>query len=97
MKRKEEEKEILAQMDEAMKEEKKKAVIEKYSKKLDEATIQKFNEDIENYTITDLEKELAFSLVNNATSIFGAEEGSGIVPTNLNPTGIEAILAKHSK
>lgn len=74
----------------------KKAVIEKYSKKLDEATIQKFNEDIENYTITDLEKELAFSLVNSDTSIFGADNG-GIIPTNLQPTGIEAILAKYSK
>ena len=74
----------------------KKAVIEKYSKKLDEATIQKFNEDIENYTITDLEKELAFSLVNSDTSIFGADNG-GIIPTNLQLTGIEAILAKYSK
>lgn len=74
----------------------KKAVIEKYSKKLDEATIQKFNEDIEKYTITDLEKELAFSLVNSDTSIFGADNG-GIIPTNLQPTGIEAILAKYSK
>ena len=74
----------------------KKAVIEKYSKKLDEATIQKFNDEIENYTITDLEKELAFSLVNSDTSIFGADNG-GIIPTNLQPTGIEAILAKYSK
>lgn len=74
----------------------KKAVIEKYSKRLDEATIQKFNEDIEKYTITDLEKELAFSLVNSDTSIFGADNG-GIIPTNLQPTGIEAILAKYSK
>lgn len=74
----------------------KKAVIEKYSKKLDEATIQKFNDEIENYTITDLEKELAFSLVNSDNSIFGADNG-GIIPTNLAPTGIEAILAKYSK
>lgn len=74
----------------------KKAVIEKYSKKLDEATIQKFNDEIENYTITDLEKELAFSLVNSDTSIFSADNG-GIIPTNLQPTGIEAILAKYSK
>lgn len=75
----------------------KEAVINKYSKKLNEETINKFSEEMDNYTITDLEKELAFSLVNNDTSIFGAEEGSGIVPTNLNPTGIEAILAKYSK
>lgn len=74
----------------------KQAVIEKYSKKLDEATIQKFNDEIENYTVTDLEKELAFSLVNSDTSIFGADNG-GIIPTNLQPTGIEAILAKYSK
>ena len=75
----------------------KEAVINKYSKKLSEEVIDKFNKEIDNYTITDLEKELAFSLVNNDTSIFGLEDGSGIVPTNLAPTGIEAILAKYSK
>jgi hypothetical protein len=72
------------------------SVINKYSKKLNEETINKFSEEIDNYTITDLEKELAFSLVNSDTSIFGADNG-GIIPTNLQPTGIEAILAKYSK
>ena len=74
----------------------KKSVISKYSKKLDEATIQKFTDDIENYTVTELEKELAFSLVNNDTSILGGDNG-GFIPTNIAPTGIEAILAKYNK
>lgn len=77
----------------------KQAIINKYAKKLDEKIINEFNEKIDEYSLENLEKELAFSLVNSDTSIFGdSSSGDGrIIPTNLQPTGIEAILAKYNK
>lgn len=76
----------------------KQSIISKYAKKLDEKVIEKFNENIDEYSLDSLEKELAFSLVNSDTSIFGdSSSQSGIVPTNLELTGIDAILAKYNK
>ena len=71
------------------------AVITKYAQKLDEEVIKEYEEKVDEYDIINLEKDLAFSLVNSNDSIFSKDEH--YTPINLEPTGLEAILAKYNK
>lgn len=74
----------------------KKAVIDKYSKQLDEEVINKYNKKMTEYSVTDLDKELAFELINANPSIFNNQ--TGYIPKDTVPTsGIESILEKYRK
>ena len=78
---------------------KKEAVLAKYAKKLDADTIEEFNSKLSDYTLVNLEKELAFALVNSDESIF-TDEGhkeEGRIPKEQEKTGLEAILSKYKK
>lgn len=77
--------------------EEKQSVIDKYSEQLDEEVINKYTEKMSEYTVKDLEKDLAFELVQSNPSIFTVNNGSGRVPKDEPKTGIEAILEQYRK
>ena len=72
----------------------KEAVIDKYVTLLEEEQINEFKEKIDEFTKEELDKELAFVLVQSKSTIF-THEDSGFVPKDEPQlTGIEAILEK---
>lgn len=76
----------------------KEEIIDKYSTQLDSEIIDSFKEKINEYTKEDLDKELAFVLVQSRPTIFTNEKGSNLIPTLDEPlTGIEAILNKYKR
>lgn len=76
----------------------KEKVIEKYSEKLNGDTIQTYVENMDKYTVTQLDKELAYELVSTDSSIFSKQPESRLIPTGESSlTGIEQILSKYKK
>ena len=72
----------------------KEAVIDKYVTLIDEEQINNFKEKINEFTKEELDKELAFVLVQTKSTIFTNDEG-GFIPKDEPPlTGINAILEK---
>ena len=72
----------------------KEAVIDKYATLIDEEQINNFKEKIDEFTKEELDKELAFVLVQTKSTIFTNDE-SGFIPKDEPPlTGISAILEK---
>ena len=72
----------------------KEAVIDKYVTLIDEEQINNFKEKIDEFTKEELDKELAFVLVQTKSTIFANDE-SGFIPKEEPPlTGISAILEK---
>lgn len=72
----------------------KEAVIEKYSTLLDEEEIAQFKEKIDEFTKEELDKEMAFVLVQTKSTIFTHEEDGFIPKDEPHLTGIEAILER---
>lgn len=78
--------------------EKKVALIDTYSDKLDKESIDKFVEGVDNYTLDALDRELAFTLVKSNPSLFSKEPDGGLIPKDeSNNTGLNAILSKYDK
>ena len=77
----------------------KESVIDKYSTQLDADVLEAFREKIGEYTKEDLDKELAFVLVQTKPTIFtNNEDKSNFIPKDEPPlTGIEAILTRYKK
>lgn len=77
---------------------KKNGLIDTYSEKLDKEVLQKYRDDVSNYSFTDLQKELAFELIqSNPSLLSGASEG-GYTPKDDNKgTTLTDILAKYKK
>lgn len=77
----------------------KQAVIDKYAKELDEDVMQKYTEKLNEYSVSDLEKELAFELVNANPTIFShqTQSDSGYIPKDSHTSGVEGILEKYRK
>ena len=77
----------------------KQAVISKYSELLDEETINSYSENLDNYTAKDLDKELAYELVNANQSVFtNGSQGKGYIPKEEPAmSGLEEILSKYKK
>lgn len=72
----------------------KEAVIEKYTSLLEDEQLNEFREKINDFTKEDLDKELAFALVQSKSTIF-TNEKSGFIPKDEpNLTGIEAVLER---
>lgn len=75
----------------------KQAVIDKYAKKLDEEVLNTYKENLSNYTLINLNKDLAYELVKaEESSIFS--EGSKDAPIPKDDkvlSGLEAALSKH--
>ena len=77
----------------------KQAVISKYSELLDEEVINTYSENLDNYTAKDLDKELAYELVNANQSVFSSNgQHSGFIPKEEPAvSGLEEILSKYKK
>lgn len=72
----------------------KEAVISKYSTLLDEDELNKFKERVDEFTKEELDKELAFALVQSKSTIFTNDENGFIPKPEEHLTGIEAILTR---
>lgn len=76
----------------------KEAVIEHYAQLLDSEDIDSFREKIDEMTRDELDKELAYTLVQNKPTLFTNEKNPSYVPKDdAEPTGIEGILSKYKK
>ena len=65
----------------------KKQIIAKYQSKLDETVIQQFSQNMDNFSIIDLNKELALKLVENDPSIF-SKDGVPYVSTETEDSAL---------
>ena len=75
----------------------KESIINTYSLKLGQDTLDSFNENIDNYDAESLEKELAYALVKEDPSIFNdSSKDSDKFPSNSHKSGIEGILDKYN-
>ena len=75
----------------------KKALVDSYSNKLDQTTLDQFNEEVDKYTYDALERELAYTLVKSNPSNFSLESKKHYIPKdNDAPHGINAILEKYT-
>ena len=72
----------------------KEAVIDKYTTLLDEEQLNTFKEKIDEFTKEELDKELAFVLVQSKSTIFTNEESTLIPKDDPTLTGINAILER---
>jgi len=72
----------------------KEAVIAKYSTLLDEEELNGFKERVDEFTKEELDKELAFALVQSKSTIFTNDENGFIPKPEEHLTGIEAILTR---
>lgn len=76
----------------------KNAVIDKYAVQLDEEVIGKYREKVSEFTMIDLEKELAFELVQSKPAIFTNQKEQQLIPLpEEEATGLAAILEKYRK
>ena len=73
------------------------SVIDEYSEHLDEEILDKYRQNKDNYSVEDLDKELAYELKKNNSSIFTKDSNPGYVPKDVPLTGIDAILSKYKK
>ena len=72
----------------------KEAVIDKYATLLEETQINDFREKIDDFTKEELDKELAFTLVQTKSTIF-TNDDNGFIPKDEHTlTGVEAILER---
>ena len=78
----------------------KEAIIAKYALRLDEEKIEAYSKRIAEFTISDLEKELALELVAHDPSIFSAQGSqNGFIPKSdeYEEGSLEALLSKYQK
>ena len=76
----------------------KNSIIEEYSEHLAEEILDKYRENLDNYTAEDLDKELAYELKKNNSSFFTKDgKNEGYVPKDVPLDGIAAILSKYKK
>ena len=72
----------------------KEAVISKYTTLLDEEEIDAFREKINEFTKEELDKEMAYALVQSKSTIFTTDDSGFIPKAEPTLTGIEAILER---
>ena len=72
----------------------KEAVIDKYATLLEETQINDFREKIDDFTKEELDKELAFALVQTKSTIFTNDDGGFIPKDEPILTGVEVILER---
>lgn len=76
----------------------KESIISRYSKVLSKDIIKDYTDKMSDYTVKDLEKELAFTLVQNNESIFTGKETEVKIPTGGGtPSSLEAVLSQYKK
>lgn len=76
---------------------KKDSIINEYSEHLAEEILDKYRQNKDNYSAEDLDKELAYELKKNNSSIFTKNSDPGFVPKEVPLDGLAAILSKYKK
>lgn len=74
----------------------KEAVITEYAGKLSEEVLDTYREKLGEYTVLNLDKDLAYELKKTNPSVFSTQS-AGFIPKDQSPQGIEAILSKYKK
>ena len=74
----------------------KERVIDKYSDKLEEEVINTMKEKISEYSAEELDKELAYALVNASPNLF-TDNDPGFIPKDNEPDHISQILNKYER
>lgn len=78
--------------------EQKMAVMDKYAALLSADVISAYNEKLGEYSVKDLDKELAYELVSANQTVFSNGGQTGYIPKDDAPVGgLEGLLAKYSK
>lgn len=77
----------------------KQAIIAKYTELLDEETLVSYSNNLDSYSVKDLDKELAYELVSNNQSVFTAGgQSAGYIPKEEPEIGgLNEILSKYKK
>lgn len=75
------------------------AILDKYAARLSDDVVESYREKLGEFTISNLQKELALELVSNDPSIFNLEEQNGFVPkgNGYEEGSLEALLSKYKK
>lgn len=92
------ERDELAAYKKSVEDTKKQEVIASYTELLNEDVLAQFSADIDNYSIEDLDKELAYKVKTTNPSVFSkSEDPMAYVPKDAPKSGLEAILSKYVK
>lgn len=75
----------------------KESVIDHYSALLNDEVIDSFKEKINDMTRDELDKELAYTLVQSNPTLFSSNEEPTYTPKDETPQGIEGILSRYKK
>lgn len=73
----------------------KQAVMAEYASNLSEEVLNTYKEKIDEYTVLDLDKELAYEMKKAGASNFTQNNDTGVLPIEVPNTGIEAILSRY--
>lgn len=73
------------------------AVIDEYNGKISEDILDSFKEKIQDYTVLDLDMQLAYELKKSNPSVFSKSSNPDYVPKQKQLTGVEAILSHYEK
>lgn len=91
-----EENETLRNYKHSIETQQKEAVITEYADKLSEEVLDAYKEKLDDFTVIDLDKELAYELKKSNSSIFN-QDTPGFVPKDQELDGIAAILSRYNK
>lgn len=75
----------------------KESIINEYSEHLSEEILESYRNNLDSYDVEGLDKELAYELKKNNSSIFTKTDDPGVVPKDVPLTGIAAVLSKYKK
>ena len=93
-----EELDSLKQYKNAKETEEKVNIIKEYTELLSEDILNGYTKDIEKYTASELDKELAYEVKKTNSSVFSKKTNDdGYVPKDIPLEGINAILSKYKK
>lgn len=93
-----EENETLSSFKAEIEKQQKQAVVSKYADLLDEEIINTYSTKLDEFSVQQLDKELAYELVNANQSVFANSSASGMIPKEEpGVSGLEEILSKYSK
>lgn len=70
-------------------------VCDKYAEILDEEIVAKYKENLSEYSVIELEKELSYEFVQSKAETMFSHKDAAYIPNDIAPTGLEAILDKY--
>ena len=77
--------------------EQKEAVFTEYEDHLSEEVLNTYRENCDKYSVSELDKELAYELKKTGFSAFSKNDRQGLMPKDVPLHGVDAILAKYVK